>query len=110
MGTLDGKIALVTGSSGGIGAAIARRFAKYGARVAVHGRDAAAAAAVAAEIERSGGRAMQAVADVTDFAAVEAMRLRIEQDLGPIDILVANVGGSSLPPGPLEGITEEGWR
>jgi len=47
---------------------------------------------------------------VTKFADIQAMRLRIEQELGPVDILVANAGGSYSPPGPLEGIPEEGWH
>jgi len=108
--TLDGKVALVTGSSRGIGAAIAKRFAGHGAKVAVHGRNAAALSAVRAEIEQSGGRAIQVTGDVTSFTAIEAMRQRIEQELGPIDILVANAGGNPIPPGPIEDISEEGWR
>jgi 3-oxoacyl-[acyl-carrier protein] reductase len=110
MGALDGKVALVTGSSRGIGAAIAKRFALSGAQVAVHGRDRAALAAVHDEIRRVGGRAMQVEADVTRGAEVEAMRLRVEQELGAVDILVANAGGNPVPPGPLEEISEEGWR
>src|SRR3989440_10508345 len=110
MKRLDGKVALVTGSSRGIGAAIARLFAQEGAKVAVHSRDAKALAAVQEEIERAGGRAIHVVGDTTKMADLEAMRLRIEQELGPIDILVANAGGSFTPPGPLEEITEEGWH
>jgi 3-oxoacyl-[acyl-carrier protein] reductase len=110
MSALEGKVALVTGSSRGIGAAIAKLFAREGARVAVHGRDEAALAATRREIEAEGGRAIAVAADVTRWADIEAMRTRIERELGPIDILVANAGGSFTPPGPLEQITEEGWR
>jgi 3-oxoacyl-[acyl-carrier protein] reductase len=49
-------------------------------------------------------------ADVTRLEEIEAMRERVERELGPIDILVANVGGSPIPPGPLEEISEEGWH
>lgn len=107
---LAAKVALITGSSRGIGAAIARLFAKEGAKVAVHGRDTAALSAVRADIERNGGVALDVVADVTKFDQIEAMRQRIEQGLGPIEILVTSAGGSFTKPGPLEEITEEGWR
>lgn len=107
---LEGRVALVTGSSRGIGAAIARAFAAEGARVAVHGRDAAALSAVRGEIERAGGRAIQVTGDVTRFADVERMRAEIEGALGPVDVLVANAGGSLTPPAPLEEIGEEAWR
>ena len=110
MGLLDGRVALVTGSSRGIGAAVARTFAANGAAVAVHGRDTQALEAVREEIGKAGGRAMAATADVTSLAQVEALRTQVERELGPIDILVANAGGSPIPPGPLEEITEEGWR
>ena len=110
MKRLDGKIAFVTGSSRGIGAAIARLFAHERAKVAVHGRDTKALSAVQREIERDGGQAIQVVGDVTRFADIETMRHRIESELGPIDILVANAGGSFSPPGPLEEIPEEGWH
>jgi 3-oxoacyl-[acyl-carrier protein] reductase len=107
---LLGKIALVTGSSRGIGAAIARLFASEGAKVAVHGRDSVALSTVKADIEQAGGRAMQVMADVTSFAELEAIRREIEGELGPIDVLVANAGGSFTKPGPLEEMSEEGWR
>jgi 3-oxoacyl-[acyl-carrier protein] reductase len=110
MSRLDSKVALVTGSSRGIGAAIAHLFAQEGARVVVHGRDIAALSAVQTAIEGAGGRAIRVAADLTRYADIEAMRRQIERELGPVDILVANAGGSFTPPGPLEEVTEEGWR
>jgi 3-oxoacyl-[acyl-carrier protein] reductase len=110
MRSLDGRVALVTGSSRGIGAAIAARFASEGAKVVVHGRDAAAMSAVAARIQQAGGCAMQVSADVTKLADIEAMRGQIEQELGPVDLLVANAGGNPARPGPVEQISEQDWR
>jgi 3-oxoacyl-[acyl-carrier protein] reductase len=110
MNALRDKVALVTGSSRGIGAAIARTFAREGAKVVVHGRDTTALAVVQADITQSGGRAIQIAADTSRFTEIEAMRHRIEQELGPIDILVANAGGSFTKPGPLEEIGEDGWH
>jgi 3-oxoacyl-[acyl-carrier protein] reductase len=106
---LKDKVALVTGSSRGIGAGIARLFARHGAKVAVHGRDVAALAAVHADVERNGGRAIYVTADTTKLDEIEAMRRHIEQRLGPVDILVANAGGNHTMPGPLESIGEDGW-
>jgi 3-oxoacyl-[acyl-carrier protein] reductase len=110
VGALRGKVALVTGSSRGIGAAIARLFAQEGARVALHGRDTAALAGVQASIAGAGGTALPVVADVTRFAEIEAMRRQVEQALGPIDVLVANAGGNFARPGPLEELSEDAWR
>ena len=110
MGALQDQVALVTGSSRGIGAAIARLFAHEGARVVLHGRDELAMSAVQADIERTGGRATSLRADITKFAEIEAMRGEIEKRLGPVDVLVANAGGSFSRPGPLEDTTEESWR
>ncbi len=110
MTELDGRIALVTGSSRGIGAAIARLFAERGATVIVHGRDADAVRTVVSDIEQSGGHALAAIADLTRYEQIEGMRDSIEQGLGPIDILVANAGGSTVRPGPLEDIGEADWR
>ena len=110
MTSLQGKVAWVTGSSRGIGAAIARQFADAGATVVVHGRDAVALAGVRADIERAGGHAIQVTGDVTRFAEIEAMRRQIEETAGAIDIVVANAGGSFTPPGPIEETSEEGWR
>jgi 3-oxoacyl-[acyl-carrier protein] reductase len=107
---LQGRIALVTGSSRGIGAAIAKLLASQGAAVAVHGRDEAAVAAVTGQIGEAGGQAVAVIADLTHYERVEVMRDSIERQLGPLDILVANAGGSTVRPGPLEDITEGDWR
>src|SRR5215813_7323545 len=110
MSDLKDKVALITGSSRGIGAAIARLFAARGAKVAIHGRDSNAVAAVYTDIERQGGIATKVVADVTKFNQIEAMRQQVERAFGPIDVLVTSAGGSFTSPGPLEDVSEEGWR
>jgi 3-oxoacyl-[acyl-carrier protein] reductase len=102
MSTLNGKVALVTGSSRGIGAAIAKRLAQAGAKVVIHGRDEQAISAVRTDIEHNGGEAIQVAADVTKFAEIEWMRDQIERAFGPVHILVANAGGSFTMPGPLD--------
>jgi NAD(P)-dependent dehydrogenase (short-subunit alcohol dehydrogenase family) len=80
------------------------------AKVAIHGRDRSALSSVRSEIEQAGGRAIQVEAEALKFGNLEAMRRRIEEELGPIDILIANAGGSFTKPGPLEETSEEGWR
>ena len=90
-GWLSGHVALVTGSTRGIGRAIAERFAAEGARVVVNGRDAAAASSVAATLDGAIGIG----GDVADLASVQAMCRRAGQELGPVDILVNNAGISS---------------
>lgn len=106
---LRGKVALVTGSSRGIGTAIAAAFARQGATVAIHGRDEAALALARTEVEWDGGKALVVRGDVTSAADLAAMRAAVERDAGPVDILVANAGGSYTPPGPLEEIPIDGW-
>ena len=110
MGELEGRIALVTGSSRGIGAAIARLLAAEGAAVAVQGRDLDAIDSVRMSIESDGGRALGVTADLSDFRQVEEMRAEIERRLGPVDVLVANAGGNYAAPGPVEDIPEAAWR
>ena len=109
-GRLQDRVALVTGSSRGIGAAIARLFAAEGATVAVHGRDRAAVEAVRSSVEAAGGKAIGVVADLTDEVQVEAMKAEIERRVGQVDVLVANAGASLVAPGPVEAISIEGWK
>jgi len=90
---LKGKVALVTGGSRGIGAAIAVALSEAGAAVAVNYRERADAAnALVADINRAGQRAIAVAGDVSQGPAVAAMVDRVTSSLGPIDILVNNAG------------------
>jgi 3-oxoacyl-[acyl-carrier protein] reductase len=90
---LDGRVALVTGASRGIGKAIALALAEQGAKVAVNYVSRADEAdAVVAAIGGKGGTAVAIKADVSDPAAVEAMVAAVAAQLGPIDVLVNNAG------------------
>ena len=93
MGSLDGKIAVVTGAGKNIGREIALTLARDGAAVVVNGRgDRAAVDAVVDEITSAGGRAFGHLADVGDEAAVAAMVERAVETFGGIDIVVSNAG------------------
>ncbi len=106
---LAGKVAVITGSSRGIGAATCRLLAANGARVIVNGRDAVAIDLVVQDIRSGGGLAIGVTADVTDFSSIEHLRQEAEQAFGAVDILGAFVGsgGDSTP---IAQVTEEDWR
>jgi 3-oxoacyl-[acyl-carrier protein] reductase len=103
--SLTDQVALVTGGGRGIGANIARELAGAGAKVAVSARTAEQVEAVASEI---GGLAV--VADVTKRDEVEAMFAKVESELGPIDLLVANAGIGTGGGSTWEVDPEEWWR
>jgi 3-oxoacyl-[acyl-carrier protein] reductase len=107
---LAGKVAVVTGGSGGIGAATCRLLAANRARVAVNGRDPARLQPVVDAIRQGGGEAVGVAADCTDPAAVERMRQQVEQELGPADVLAAFVGTGRARPGPVADVPEPDWR
>ena len=93
MSELDGRVALVTGASRGIGKAIAQALGRAGAAVAVNYRERSEEAEAVAEASgKDGGRAGAFAADVSVQAAVESMVRDVEARLGPIDILVNNAG------------------
>src|SRR6202171_4727697 len=85
---LEGKIALVTGATSGIGQAAAVQLARQGATVLVHGRDATRGAAVVTEIENGGGSARFVGANLSEPAEA----LRLAEEVGDVDILVNNAG------------------
>jgi len=101
-----GRVALITGASKGIGRATALRLGREGGAVIVNGRDAEAVAGVVQAIERDGGRAIPAVADVTQAKAVERMVAARLKEYGAIDILVNNAGGGTMARW-LDDLTEE---
>ncbi|MEK1890056.1 MAG: SDR family oxidoreductase [Phyllobacterium sp.] len=105
---LEGRLALVTGSSQGIGFALAKGLADHGAAVVINGRDKAKVDAAVDELTTMGLTAHASTFDVTDLAAVRAGVELIENDVGPIDILVNNAGMQFRAP--LEDFPEDKWQ
>jgi 3-oxoacyl-[acyl-carrier protein] reductase len=103
---LEGRVALITGGSRGIGRGIAEALAAEGARVAITSRDAEVARATAVAI---GGDVKAYAFDSGDLAAVDALVDAVGQDLGPVDVYVANTGGPPVGADPL-GFTDEQWE
>ena len=107
--SLEGKTALVTGASRGIGAAIAIAYAEIGADVAIAARTVDALEEVAGKIEATGRRALVIPTDVTDPDQVDAMVATAVEGFGHIDIAVNNAGGSDFI-APATEIETEGWK
>jgi 3-oxoacyl-[acyl-carrier protein] reductase len=104
---LSGAVALVTGSSRGIGRAIALRLAELGASIGVCGRDFQALQAAAEEVQKRTPHVFACIADVTVSGDVSALVEKTEEALGPISILVNNAGMGLF--GPVHEKTEEEW-
>lgn len=105
-GDLAGRVALVTGGSGGIGLALVRRLAGAGVAVAVgYGRHGDAAEAVAGDINSAGGRAAALGADLSSREAPGDLISAAEKAVGPVDILVSNAGLGGMKP--LEDVTAD---
>lgn len=108
---LENKVAIITGSSRGIGRGIAQRFAQEGARVVINGRGAEAVERTAAEIQATGADVLAVVGDVTRRADVDRLFDQTVEQFGAVDILVNNAQtplnrGES---GPFLAMTPDGW-
>lgn len=90
--TVEGKIALVTGSTDGVGRRVAGRLARAGVTLLVHGRDAARAEQLCGEIQRAGGRAIFYRADLASLAEVRALAGTVQRHHGRLDLLINNAG------------------
>jgi 3-oxoacyl-[acyl-carrier protein] reductase len=104
---IKGKVALVTASSGGLGAAIADVLVEEGVAVAITGTSAEKLAKTAAALRAKGGKVVSLVWDLGDLSLIEPSIAKIEAELGPIDILVNNTGGP--PPSPAAGQSQDVW-
>lgn len=106
---LAGKVAVVTGGSGEIGAETSSFFAANDMKVAVSGRNKDAIEAVVSAIRRESGQAIGVPADCLDSAALDNLRETTERELGPVDVLCA-YAGFDIGPAPLDQVTEQDWR
>lgn len=105
---LNGRTALVTGSSQGLGLALARGLAQAGAAIVLNGRDAQKLTAAADVLRAEGARVATAAFDVTDGAAAQQAIEKLEREFAPLDILINNAGIQRRAP--LAEMTEEQWR
>lgn len=104
---LSGKVVLITGAGRGVGRGVARRFAEEGAKVAVNDFHERRAERVVRELREAGAQAEMVVADITVQEQVCAMVKRVEDTLGPVDVLVNNAGIPTTEPGVQP---QSGWQ
>lgn len=105
---LTGKVAIVTGSSKGIGKSIAEQMAQQGAKVVISSRKAPACEEVAQNIRKSGGQAVAIPANISDKAQLENLVAQTRKQLGPIDILVCNAASNPYY-GPTEKMPDDAF-
>ena len=106
---LKGKVAIVTGASGGLGRVIALTLSDEGAKVVINDVNEDVLKATAREIEKLGQPVLACPADVTNKTQVEQMVHQVTKEFGSVDILVNNAGGALHTPAPLENVKEEHW-
>ena len=106
--SLNGKVAIVTGASRGIGRAIATGFAEAGADIAVAARNEADLETVVKEIDVLGRKAIAVPTDVTDRNAIQNLVDRTVEEFGQLDVLVNNAGGTRFT-APIVGLRPDGW-
>ncbi|MEV7323798.1 SDR family oxidoreductase [Streptomyces sp. NPDC093970] len=105
---LDGRVAVITGASSGIGEASAEHLASLGAKVAVLARRADRLDELAARIGKDGGSAVAITVDVTDAEAVQSAADRVAEELGAADLLLNNAG--VMLPAPVEELRQDQWQ
>jgi len=108
MGTLDGRVAIVTGGGAGLGLAIAQELAAAGCAIAIAERDARSGEAAAESLRALGAEARSYAVDVSSAAQVDAAFAAVPRDLGRLDIVVNNAGVSHVGPSLVE-TTDEAW-
>ena len=109
MNRLQGKVAIVTGSTSGIGIGIAKLYAAEGAKVVICGRRAEKGQAVVDEIVKAGGEASYHFMDITDTASIESLMKDTVEKYGKLDILVNNAANVALKDGRVDELTIEMW-
>ena len=109
MNRLQGKVAIVTGSTSGIGIGIAKLYAAEGAKVVICGRRAEKGQAVVDEIVKAGGEASYHFMDITSTESIEALMADTYEKYGKIDVLVNNAANVALKDGRVDELTVEMW-